>query len=607
LLLSRPSLGLAKAALAGAVSLLFLCASSGCKPDPASDSSGSFPRAETLYVGGRQWGEPSSFNPLISSPDWPVNGTNLLYEYLLLYDPQSGKMQPLLAESFEVRQDEIEVVINAAARWSDGKPVTGADVKYTYDLGQKYKGVPHAPIWKYITEVKLPDEGKAPYPRHVVFALDKQRNNPLVVLDSLTETRIIPRHVVEPMLAQVNGDINEFDKLKFDRQPVVSGPYQLLSYSSEKIVLVRNENYWGNQALHAGKLPAPKYLVHPIYKSNDHFSVGLQQGRIDASSSFIPRIWLKKRKGVRSWFDKEPFFAASSIPMLFVNVTHKPLDDVKMRRAMAFAINYSDINELAVSGYSGPLKPGIILPFGLESKYYSAEDAQKYGTTFDPERAKATLKEAGYTAVWGADGQLVETHDAKGNKVPTVYIQSPTGWSDWESIVRIAVRSMRDVGIDAREKFIDASLYWSALPNGDFDLIMSTPSPNPAPSKPWSRFETLLTAKEWAPQGEKMFKNQGRFNNPKSPDYVPRFEELLDRIPTLTDEHELADAYRELNRLFMQYQPSIPLEYRPDQFYEVSTRHWDNFPTSDNPYTPPQIPGDRLGTLMLWQLKAVER
>ena len=46
----------------------------------------------------------------------------------------------------------------------------------------------------------------------------------------------------------------------------------------------------------------------------------------------------------------------------------------------------------------------------------------------------------------------------------------------------------------------------------------------------------------------------------------------------------------------MQYQPTIPLVYRPDQFYEVSIRHWDNFPNAENPYTPPQIPGDRLGT-----------
>src|SRR5262249_58402142 len=142
----------------------------------------------------------------------------------------------------------------------------------------------------------------------------------------------------------------------------------------------------------------------------------------------------KHRKGVHSWYEKEPFFLSASIPMLIPNVTHRPLDDVHMRRAMAFAVNYRDIRELAVSGYSEPLKPGLILPFGLEAKFYSEEDAQKYGALYDPDKARALLKEAGYQPIYDKDGELVETRDAQGHALPTVYIKSPTGWSDWESI-----------------------------------------------------------------------------------------------------------------------------------------------------------------------------
>ena len=139
----------------------------------------------------------------------------------------------------------------------------------------------------------------------------------------------------------------------------------------------------------------------------------------------MPRIWLKREKGVRSWFDKAPYFLSSSMPMLLINHKHHPVDDVHMRRAMAFAINYKDIRELAVSGYSDPLKPGLILPFGLEQKFFSAEDTKKYGTWFDPEQAKAELKAGGFTPVFGTDGELVETRDKNGQKVPTMYIKSP--------------------------------------------------------------------------------------------------------------------------------------------------------------------------------------
>src|SRR5215207_9584808 len=111
---------------------------SACKP-AAGD--GGLPRSETLYLAGWQWGEPSSFNPLLSTPAWPANGQNLLYETVLLYDPQAGKMSPLLAETFEQKDGSLEIVLNPAARWSDGKPVTGYDVKFSFDVGNKYKSL----------------------------------------------------------------------------------------------------------------------------------------------------------------------------------------------------------------------------------------------------------------------------------------------------------------------------------------------------------------------------------------------------------------------------------------------------------------------------------
>lgn len=598
----------ALALLAGALAF----GSSACKR-PTSDEGGGLPRSETLYVAGRQWGEPTSFNPLTSNPAWPVSGLNLMYETLLLYNPLTGKMEPMIAESFEQHDSSIEVTINPTARWSDGKPITGWDVKYSYDLGEKNKSLPMAPVWNYITAVNLLDAAGKPvadtptdtpdYPRRVEFILNKEQLNPLVVLDALQDVRIIPRHVFEPLLAKQGLDA--VSNLKFDKDPVVSGPYQLKLYSSEKIVTERRADYWGNQALHHGKQPVPKYVVHPIYKSNDHFSIALQQGRLDMSSTFVPRIWRKASKGVGAWFDDAPYFSAAAIPMLIINVKHGALKDAAYRRAMAYAVNYTDIRELAASGYSDPLQPGMILPFGLESKFYSADDAKQFGVSYDPARAKQALAEAGYKAIFDDKGDLVETRDKDGQKVPTAFIKSPTGWSDWESIVKIAVRGMREAGIDAREKFIDASLFWNAGFQGDFDLIMNTPASAPSPSKPWSRFETILTTQDFAPEGEKIYKNIGRFNDPKAPGYIARIDQLLATIPAIKDEAELVKAYRELNIIFMQQQPTIPLMYRPDQFYEYSTRHWTNYATAKNPYLPQQIPGERLGTSMLWSLKPV--
>ena len=591
--------------------MLSLLLSPACRR--GHEQTGEFPRDQTLILGGQGWTNPSSFNPLLSNADWPTSA-NLIYESLFAYDTESGELRPLLGKSYTVTESAIDVVLDPAARFSDGTEVTACDVGYGFELGRQYRSMPVAPVWQYLDRIEYPGapEGACAWPpppgvvrpRTLRLVMNAERKNPLVLLDVLAGNHVLPQHKIAPALASVRGDIALFNQLKFDENPVGSGPYRLLSYSAEKIVLVRDDRYWGNQARHAGRLPAPKFVLAPIYKSNDHFSIGLQQGRIDMSSSFVPRIWLKARKGVRAWYDQIPYFPPSAITMFYVNVQRRPLGDVHMRRAMAYAINYADIAELAVTGYSLPLRPGLILPFGVEAKYFSEADARQYGTHYDPGKAKAELAAGGYTPVWGADGELVETRDASGQRLPTLFIKSAAGWTDWESAVRIAVKSIRAVGIDVREKFVDTNLFFAAWYTGDFDLLIQTPiPPQPLPSKPWSRFESVLTARDWAPEGDKMFKDQGRFNRPGSPEYVPRIEALLDQIPALTDEPARAAAYRELNRLFMQFQPTIPVVYRPFSFYEFSTRVWQGFPDGRHPYLPPQVPGDGLGTEMLWELK----
>src|SRR5687768_7281952 len=96
-----------------------------CKHDPQEKSTSTLPRNETLYVGGRQWGEPSTFNPLLGWMDWPaMAGVNLLYESLFYFNMLSGKLEPLLAQSYTQTDEAIEVVLNDGTHWNDGKPLT---------------------------------------------------------------------------------------------------------------------------------------------------------------------------------------------------------------------------------------------------------------------------------------------------------------------------------------------------------------------------------------------------------------------------------------------------------------------------------------------------
>jgi len=598
--LLRPQTLLAGALLCGLIS----CQNkTGGSKDNAG--AGGFPRKETLYMAGFQWGEPNTFNPLCDWPAFPVGGNyNLMYEPLMAFNSLTGQMEGLLAKSYVKTDTVISIIMDSRAKWSDGTPVTAADVKYTFEVSKEYPAAPTNYVWNHIGKITQDtvtdaDGSKA---ERLNFYVHKERKNPLCVLDYFTTVRIIPRHYFKTLLDSLK-DLSAIQKLKIDQNPVVSGPYTLDTYSGEKIVLKRRDDYWG-KVLFQDRLPNPKYIIHPIYKSNEAFSLSLQQGTLDISSTFIPRIWVKQKEGVRTWYPKEPYFVPAAMSMLMINCTKAPLNDKNFRRAMASAINYKEIKNIAFYMYSPDLEPGLILPFGMEKNYYSKEDADKYGVRFNIENAKKILKDAGYTSVFSSDGKTLEyMKNAKGEKVPTLFIKSPAGWTDWEAMVSTAVKSMREAGIDIREGFVDASVYFNSLPTGDWDLLLHAPVPEVTPSQPWRRFEAVLSSRNWKPIGEKMNENQGRFNQPGVKGYNAKIDSLLRVIPSISDEAKKVEAYRALNVIFMEEQPTLPLVYRPEQFYEFSVKNWENFPNEQNPYTPPQIPCFGVGIKALWEIK----
>ncbi|PWJ35767.1 ABC transporter substrate-binding protein [Fibrobacter succinogenes] len=571
-------------------------------------ASGSLPRQETLYLSGQQNDAPGTFNPLAESwmTTWPVSGRfNLMYEPLLTYNSLTGEIESLLGSLVSRNNDSIVVDLNPAAKWSDGEKVTSRDVKFIYTMGSINTSEQISAI--HVDTVKSEPAGEV---ERVAFLINKkQRNNPLSVLDLLQAIRIVPAHVFEPLIEKL-GSKDEVKKLPMDQNPVVSGPYALRSADPNKIILERRDDYWGNAALHNGQLPAPKYIVHPIYKNNEHNTIAMRSGNLDASQSYIPRINRKAGAGVHTWLNEPPYFLPGAIPMLIINTMKEPLNDKRFRRALATAIDYMALRKFAVSDYTDQIKPGLIMPTHLEGKYISDEDLAKYGVklsiTDEKERVetvKQMLSEAGYKSVWNDDGTLDHMENAKGEKIPTMYITSPNGWTDWEAMVTIAVEDMRKAGIDIREGFVDGGSYWPAMGLGNFDLIMHKPVGDVTPSLPWSRFNEIMASRDWQPLGSWAGVNIGRYNQPGTEGFRPEVDKLLNAIPLMKNADSIATAYRELNRIFMEDQPSIPLVYLPEQFYEFSDRVWTNWPTAENPYAPAQLPWVASGTKTLWNLK----
>lgn len=557
------------------------------------------PREKTLYIGGFQWGAPSSFNPLAVTPAWPVTGNvNLMYEAMFGFNQLDGKLNGILGESYEMDSSRITIKLNKMAQWSNGEPLTSKDVVYTFQCHRRYS-TNFSLVWNYVDSVYA--DGNYT----IIINLSRKNYNPLIVQDVIAGLPILPEKVfsalersafesagersVAPDNNEIIGKLREF---KNDSGIVISGPYTLYAYTDQKIVLKRRDNYWG-KVLHDGQLPSPQYIVHASFPSNNDYNQALQDGNLDLSSTFFPEIWKTFDKGINTWYTEKPFYIPGAIPSLYMGLSVAPFDDPAFRAAVAHAIDYEKIRTDAMYGYSPNLRAGFILPFGPEKKFYIEDDMNKFGALYNPDEAKQILKKAGYS--WGKDQMLV---DPKGKKIRLLSIQCPQGWSDWEATIRIIVEGLRAVGIDVRERFVSYGDWDDNLKRGLFDFSMKTPYPDQTASLPWSRFEQVMNSKELAPVGEVAFRNEGRYRNPHA-------DNLLQQIPSATDPEKLRSLYRELNQLFITEMPVIPLMYRPWLFYQFSTKHWSNYPVASNAFAPPQCLMVGAGIQALWGIKSV--
>ncbi|MCA9895395.1 MAG: ABC transporter substrate-binding protein, partial [Anaerolineae bacterium] len=125
------------------------------------------PRNETLYFNGQQWGSVVGWNPYSSNNNNAMaisqgdNARVLMFETPYLYNMLDGQVYPLLADGPFVWNDErteLTFSIKPAAHWSDGTPVTAADVAYTWATHVKYSTPTGAGNVDYIDDIVALDD-----------------------------------------------------------------------------------------------------------------------------------------------------------------------------------------------------------------------------------------------------------------------------------------------------------------------------------------------------------------------------------------------------------------------------------------------------------------
>lgn len=548
---------IAGAAALGAGAVVAGGALAGCSSDDNKGGSGGGAtdvRHQTLFIAGQQWATPTSFNPANPTAAWPytIDQMNLNYESLFGFDVRDGSIKGNLAESIEQPDANTLVVkLRAGTKFQDGHDLTADDVVYTFEFAKRVKELQWNPFWLNVSSITATD------PQTVTIALDPKSANPGITKTYLAQAWILPKHLWTTY-EQQNAKIVDFTNM----QPVGSGPYKVDSFNATQIKWVRDDNYWGKAW--RGKLPAPKWIVHPIFKDNAAGDLALQQGQVDVSQQFTPEIWKMwqdKKLPIKTWFDKPPYHLPGSIPMLVINCTK--IKDPKIRRALAFGIDYARIASTAMSQYSNPAQSSVVIPGGSEQQYFDADNVAKNGWKYDVAQAKQLLQEAG-----GLSGSFK--------------VQTPTGWSDWQAAVNIVVENFKALGLNVTASFPQAPQVISSTQNGDFDFAVFYVA-GATPAAPWQRFRDVLDSRGVPPKGQSAFYNYGRFSHPDVPG-------LLDKAATATG----ADAkalFTQLDTIFMQNAPMIPLMYRPLDFFEASESVWTGFPDSKNNDAAPMFRG----------------
>ncbi len=576
---------LINAALASAAAGVGGSALAACGQGGSGGGAGSSGRSgkegETLYIAGFQWGPPAHFNPLGQATAWPggQNNMQLIYETLVRFNLLDGSLSPGLGKEVqEPDENTLVVQLQDGTKWQDGKPLTAEDVVFTFELAKRHTELSYASFWDYVDGVEATDDTT------VTVMLGKKPYNPALVKNSLATTYILPKHVWEPLEKQGKpmGDHK-------NTKPMGSGPYTLESYNQQQVNLTRHDAYWGKTV--NGGLPKPKYIVHPIFKGNQDGDLRFQRGGVDVMQQFTPQIWKMwedKKLAVSTWYKKEPYHVPGGIPMLVINTTKPGLDNPTVRRALAFAINYADIAAKAMSRYSEPANSSVILPTGAEEKFFDKENVASNGWKYDPAETKKIL-EGELKAKKGSDGIYVLPD---GTRMGPWTAQCPTGWSDWQSALRIVASNAKAAGIEIRTKFPQAPAVTRDVQAGDFDLACWSVAATSA-ATPWQRFRDVLDDRGVAKLGQPAFWNYGRF---KDTSVAP----LLDKAAG-ADESQVAEIYTQLDTIYMKNVPMIPLMYRPLEFFEFNETSWTNFPSEKNDYAPPMFQG--AGVSWLYKLK----
>jgi peptide/nickel transport system substrate-binding protein len=429
--------------LISALALAALVGLAACVPAPPAEPKGGDGEFRILLPA-----EPVSLNPDIRIDDSAFVIAQNVFNKLVTLDADY-RLIPDLATSWTVSDDGTVYTFQLArgVKWHDAQPFTAADVKWTLETLAREK-TPAQPTAARITSIETPDAA------HVIIRL-KEPWAPFLPTLAWYGAFILPKHIYEG---------RDWAQNPANETPIGTGPFQFVEWvKGDHVTLTTNPHYF-RRGPHLDKLT---FLLRkdPSALAGDL----LKRGAADlalARPAFDQLRALQSAGGVQV-----KSFAHPARYYIGFNVRRKPLDDVRVRRALNMALDRTALVDEALLGY-GAIGLGLYTPaIGW------AYNAQAQAPAFDPAGAEALLDAAGLT------------RGPTGTRVQLTLLTSDV--SPFRELVQATQKQLAQVGVVVQIILLP-NPDWSkrVLQERNFDLALTDGSHGPDPDNLSFRFGT---------------------------------------------------------------------------------------------------------------------
>ena len=381
--------------------------------------------------------EPATLNPITATDAFASTIDEYIYESLTRRNPKTLKLEPVLADSWEVSDDHLTYTFHLKknVNWQDGKPFTAKDIIYSFDriMDPKVDAATQRNYYQDIEKIDLVDDYTVRF---------HYRKPYFRALEFCGGIPIVPAHLFR------EGE--DFNNHPIGRTPVGTGPYKLLKWDTGKeITLIRDENYWG----------VKPYLQRIVFRIITNPTAALQvlkQGGLDLMPLRAIQ-WEKQTENKRFLQDYNKLsYYTPSYTYIGWNNERPVFSDRRVRQAMTLLIDRETILKKILFGL-GTVVSGT---FYINSPEYD-KSIQPY--PYDPQKAMELLTAAGWQRKNG-EGPLMKD----GTAFSFEFLIS-SGSKFAEQLATMVQENLKEVGITVTIRTLEWAVFIQKIEEHNFD------------------------------------------------------------------------------------------------------------------------------------------